>query len=383
MKLTPWLPLVAAPLIGIAFGVGLYRDTRPAGGVAALAAAAPGTVQDAPAKSGWFGLSLGDLAPGSGSGPAISPARSAFEAALRLPAGEAKTLALQSAFSRWMVATPAEASAHVASIPAEARRTVVTAALAALARSAPGSVGQIAAMLGQDGSDLAAVVAAIAEHDPALALDWIGRHPQLDAKGALTAAALPGLIHKDVMLAARTVGALGQRAPVALIQQVAAAYAQHDPARAYAWAEQMAATRTDLTPARLMDDISSSLAARNQDAATEFMERTDDDAVRKSLMSELAIRKGQDDLGEAWTWLEQHSADPAHAQAAQNLLYRWSYTKPEQVAHIVQGMADDAVQATAAAHLTQFWQQKDPAAFQRWVATLPPGQLRERVLAAQ
>lgn len=379
MKSSLWLPLAVAPLIGVLAGVGIYQTSQePAGGTPA--APAP---ERKVADAGWFGMSVGDLVPGMGSGAATSSARASFEAALRLPAGEARTVALQDAFARWMVQAPAQASAHVGSIGQEERRSVVTAALAALARSAPGSIKQYAGLLDQDGADLAAVIAAIAERDPALALDWIARNPQLDAKGALTAAALPGLIHQDVALAARTVAAMQERAPVALIQQVASAYAHHDPARAYEWAAQMAGAREDLTPARVMDDISSSLAARDQQAAVEFMTRTDDPAIRQSLMSELAIRKGQDDLGQAWNWLGQYAGDPAYAEAAQNMLYRWSYTQPQEVARILPRVRDSGVQATATAHLTQFWMKKDPAAYQTWLASLPPGQLRESALASR
>lgn len=381
MKVKLWLPLAAAPVIGILAGVSLYRASEPGGAAPAARAAEAQAGQHE--DSGWFGLSFGDLVPGMGSGAATSAARTAFEAALRLPPGEARTAALQAAFSRWMVDAPAEASAHVGSIPMEDRRAVVTAALAALARSAPGSVSRYAGLLGDGSADLAAVIAAIAERDPALALDWVRQHPHLDAKGVLTAAALPGLIERDVTLAARTVAGMGEHAPVALIQQVAAAYARHDPARAYEWAARMAGGRDDLTPARLTNDISASLAARDPIAAAEFMSRTDDPTIRTSLMSELAIRKGQDDLGEAWRWLGQHGGDPAHAEAAQNLLYRWSYTKPEEVARILPDVQDAAVQATATAHLTQFWMKKDPGAYERWVASLPPGQLRAYALAAR
>lgn len=378
MKVKTWLPLAAAPLVGIAAGAMFYHASQSPG------QAGPPTpaVSDA-APAGWFGSAAAELIPGMGSGAATSAARSAFEAALHQPPGEARTLALQQTFTRWMLDAPAEAIAHVNSIPVEERRTVITAALAALARQSPASVAAYAAALGQDGADWAAVIAALAEQDPVLAIDWISRHRQFDVNGALTAAALPRLIERDVSAAAKTVADMQDRAPLALVQQVAAAYGRHDPARAYAWAAQVLGKRTDIAPARLIDEVSSSLAARDADAAAEFMKRTDDPAVRQSLMSELAIRKGQDDLGYAWQWLGQHKSDPAYTDAAQNLLYRWSYTKPDEVAQLVPQLGDAVAQAAATAHLVQFWQKKDPAGYRKWVASLPPGQLRENVLAAQ
>lgn len=359
MNFKAWLPLLAAPVIGVALGVALFRTSD------APASASPPPAGARPAGGAAW---MGELLPGMGSGAAVSAARAEFEAALRLPLGNARSVALERSFTRWMLAAPAEASAHVASIPLEERRSIVSAALVALA---------------QDGADLAAVIDALAAQDPALALDFIQRHPELDARGVLTSAILPGLIDKDITLAAGTVAAMKERAPVALIQQVAAAYGRHDPQRAYEWAGQMIERHADLPPSRVLDEVSGSLAARDPLAAVEFMERTGDAAVRKSLMSELAIRQGQDDLAGAWTWLGRYGADPAYAEVAQNLLYRWSYTQPQEVARILPTVRDAQVQATATAHLTQFWQRRDAAAYERWVASLPPGQLKTAALAAR
>ncbi|HEY8608458.1 MAG TPA: hypothetical protein VIM12_15185 [Noviherbaspirillum sp.] len=394
MKARLLMPFLLAPVIGVILGIQLFRQSepqrqdlaRPPSSAAPEGQPADRTTGTGSAWQSPFESSFADVMSvmrSSGSGPASPELQAAFEAALQLPEGDARSQALQRAFSRWLLEAPTQAMAYISRIPDEDRRAVTAAALADLAQRLPHSFAQYSASLGQDGNGLAAVINAIADQHPAQALEWLRQHAELDTDGALTAAALPGLIRADVALAARTVADMQERAPLALVQQVAAAYARHDPAQAYAWASQMVSTQPDAVPSRLLDEVSSSLVASDQDAATQFMSRTADAGVRKSLMSEIAIRKGQDDLTAAWNWLNQYSSDPGYQEAAQNLLYRWSYTKPQEVAQILPAIGNPTLQSNAAAYLTQFWQQKDPSSYQGWVASLPPGQLRASALAAR
>lgn len=362
------LPFVLAPLVGVLAGIflaGRNQDGAPTGAV-----------------------ELGTRQVPAGHRAAVEPAgspdlESAFNVALQARPGDARTEALQRSFARWLLDAPDDALAHIASIPAQERHAVVTAAFAALALQRPSSFQQYATALAQYGTELAAVAAAIADSDPVQALKWARQYGRDDANAQLLGAVLPGLLRSDVTLAANTVAAMKEQAPLALVQQVAAAYARHDPAQAYAWTARLVESRTDVAPSRLLDEVSSSLAARDPQAATDFMNQSTEPAIRRSLMSELAIRKGQDDLGAAWTWLEQYGSDPAYADVAQSLLYRWSYTKPQEVAHILPKVGDVAVQANGAAYLTQFWQRSDRSAYQNWIASLPPGQLRSAALAAK
>ena len=365
MKAKVVLLFVLAPLVGVLAGM-----------------VAAGRDHDGAAPAGVVEPSAGQVP--AGHGTFVAPAlESAFHAALQAAPGDARTEALQRAFARWLLDAPDDALAHIASIPAEERHAVVTAAFAALALKRPSSFQQYSTALAQYGTDLAVVAAAMADSDPVQALKWVRQYARDDANATLLGAVLPGLLRSDVTLAASTVAAMKAQAPLALVQQVAAAYVRHDPAHAYTWAGQLVEGRTDVAPSRLLDEVSSSLVARDQQAAADFMNQSSAPAIRRSLMSELAIRKGQDDLGAAWTWLEQYGSDPAYADVAQNLLYRWSYTKPQEVAHILPKVSDVGVQANGAAYLTQFWQRTDRSAYQNWIASLPPGQLRSAVLAAK
>ena len=376
--------LVLALILGTLVGVKFFQvsevdhtGARQAGslGAGAMPQAAPphaGPGDDAGGSSFSFAGFMSAMRPGAAS----AQLQADFSAALRKPQGEA----LQRAFTRWLLAAPDDAMAHIASIPAEERKLVITTALAELAHKQPSAFKRM--MSSQAAVHLGDVIGLIAEKNPALALTMLMQYKDQNAAGALTAAVLPALIRHDMALAAKTVAAMKERAPLALIQQVAAAYAQQNPALAYEWASHMVQHNANVTPSQLADQVSSSLAAGNPNAAVDFMDSTADPAIRRSLMSEIAIRKGQDDLAAAWQWLDQYSADPAFAEAAQNLLYRWSYTKPQEVAQLLPGVHNLSVQANAAAHLTRFWKQRDQAAYQSWIASLPPGQLRSLALAA-
>jgi len=101
------------------------------------------------------------------------------------------------------------------------------------------------------------------------------------------------------------------------------------------------------------------------------------DPQRKSeLIREIAAQKAQDDLGGAWTWLTQHRADPGYAENARNLLFQWSYAKPEHVATLLPQVASGEAQTAAAQQLAQLWNKKDPHAYHAWVASLPEGALK-------
>lgn len=110
--------------------------------------------------------------------------------------------------------------------------------------------------------------------------------------------------------------------------------------------------------------------------AQEALARERDPQRRSELIREIAARKSQDDLGIAWTWLTQHRADPGYAENVRNLLYQWSYARPEHVAALLPQVASSETQAAAAQQLAQLWNRKDPHAYHAWVASLPEGALK-------
>lgn len=386
MKLKTVLPFLFAPVIGVLIGVQLFKTSQGEDALnnedgkqaevrqARERSPVPGSREAAK------GFVFNDLMSVMGGGQAVASSpelRAAFQAALKMAPGEARTQAMQAAFSRWVLENPSEALAYIDDIPAEERQTIVATALAALARQQPDKFRNYSAAIGKDADTVLSVTLdALAEKNPAQALEWIRQYPELDANGELTATVLPALLRSDVALAARTVASMNERAPVSLVQQVAVSYAQQDPGQAYQWVRQIMQNRSDLPPSQLLNEVSSSLATSDPAAAASYLNRAADPEVRKSLMSEIAIRKGQDDLAGAVNWLNQYNADPGYREAAQNLLYRWSYTKPQEVAKILPSIGDQQVQAAAATHLSHFWQQQDKASYERWLATLPRGGIR-------
>jgi hypothetical protein len=111
-------------------------------------------------------------------------------------------------------------------------------------------------------------------------------------------------------------------------------------------------------------------------ASLDALARTRDPQHKSELIREIAAQKAQDDLGGAWTWLTQHRADPGYAENARNLLFQWSYARPEHVAALLPQVHSGEAQAAAAQQLAQLWNKKDPHAYHAWVATLPEGPLK-------
>ena len=110
--------------------------------------------------------------------------------------------------------------------------------------------------------------------------------------------------------------------------------------------------------------------------ALDRLARTADPQQKTELIREITALKAQEDLGSAWGWLTQHRSDPAYAESARNLLYQWSYARPEHVATLLPDVASGEAQAAAAQQLAQLWNKKDPPAYHGWVASLPEGPLK-------
>jgi len=159
------------------------------------------------------------------------------------------------------------------------------------------------------------------------------------------------------------------------VQAVAAEYARRDPARAYAWAAEMAAARHD-DPAEGLHAVSASLVAADPARAAQFLAGSSDPAVRGSLIAEISQQRGEQDLPGAWRWLDQFKDEPSYGANARSLLSRWSYAKPQEVADLLQSVTDPELQTAAARELASSWQQQDPARYGAWVASLPPGPLK-------
>lgn len=116
-------------------------------------------------------------------------------------------------------------------------------------------------------------------------------------------------------------------------------------------------------------------------AAQDALATEADPARKRELIRAIAAHKAQDDLGSAWTWLLQHRADPGYAENVRNLLYQWSYARPEHVATLLPQVTSGEAQTAAAQQLAQLWHRKDPHAYQAWVASLPEGPLKAAAAA--
>jgi hypothetical protein len=211
-------------------------------------------------------------------------------------------------------------------------------------------------------------------------LDWASLNADRDPHGEMMRAIVPVLARSNPEMAARAVTAMGDRAPTSLIQQVAADYAVRDPQQAYAWARSFA--RSPAAADDIVNGISAALAAHDIDRAASFLKGAADPAIRASLIREIANRKSEADLHDAWSWLSQYSADASYPENARNLLYRWAYLRPEEVASLLETVTDSDVRIAAAQELAHQWQRRDSGAYQAWLGALPAGPVKSAIVSA-
>jgi hypothetical protein len=268
-------------------------------------------------------------------------------------------------------------------VPIDLREVVVAPALAKLAEQQPTQALSVLAGVTENyAMYAAAVLSVIARTHPRRALDWAVQNADRDPRGEMLRAIVPALAPANLDLAARTVAAMADRAPVSVIQQIASEYALRDPQQAYAWARSVAQTRSPAVMVELVNGVSAALAAHSVDDAAALLEESVDPRIRASLIREIANRKSEADVREAWTWLSQYSADASYPENARNLLYRWSYVRPEEVAGLLRNVTDADMQDAVARELSLQWQRRDPGAYQAWVGALPPGPLKSTMLTA-
>jgi hypothetical protein len=311
---------------------------------------------------------------------AIAPSM-AFESALRHTDGEQRFVLLQAAFGRLVIENPTRAFTQLDRLPADQREAIASVSLAQWAKRAPEQAMQhLKQSVDLPPAYHAAVLSAVAEHDLQRALEWL-QDNQYSQAPELHRAILPSLIQADINVAARTVADLQERAPIDLIQQVAVEYAKQDPQLAYAWVTNATAQQTEHGIVQTMQAVSNSLAASDPAAAIAFLERTTDARIKSSLLHGIASYKAQQNVRSGWEWLNQYRSEASYRENERSLLSQWSYAKPEEVADVVMSIDDIDFQRAAAEQLAGVWQQRDRAAFRNWVATLPPGMLKQSLLA--
>lgn len=303
----------------------------------------------------------------------LTPA-AAFTASLRYDDPEQRFELTQRAFVRWLQEDPAAALAQLERIPADERDAIAATALAQWAGRMPEQAWQHIHRGDLPTPYRAAMLGALAEHNPQQALAWLqqDRLQRSDARAAvdLYRAALPSLLRADLNAAAQAVAELRGDAPLDLIQQVAGEYAQRDARQMYAWAANLA-HRSDYEYLQTLQAVSATLVAANPNAAIAYVDHADE-RTRGSLLKEIANYKAAQNVRSGWEWLNRYSEDSSYRENARALLGQWSYVKPAEVGDVVRGIADTELQRALAEQLAAVWRERDHTAFRTWAATLSP-----------
>lgn len=306
------------------------------------------------------------------SGASEASPREAFEAALNQPDGEDKAAALRTTFYRWVLSTPQQALTQIDRIPSTYRWQAVSTSLAALAAQEPDAALSYMQWITESYPVyLGAVLSVIAQRDPRRALELANQNAYRDPTGEIMNAIVPVIAQSDLDLAATAVANMTDGVSIRLIQEVATRYARPDPEHAYRWAKQVAARNGGDAIGTTLSEVSTVLAMSDPEAAQSYLTRSHDRDIRTSLIRAIALQKGLQDLQSAWHWLQQYRTDSGYTENARNLLYQWSYEKPEEVAAILEGLADADIRASVADELARTWQKKNNSAYVSWVGALP------------
>ena len=379
MKARFWiLLLVGLPLAG-ALGYLAAERAAPPAAAQARTATAPQSVT-AP-QPGVPVPEHREAVPAPHGPTSAQTARAEFEAALS-DRSDGASDRLRLAYVHWLLEDPAAALARADELPAGERHEVVAAGLTLFAHERPDQALRYLSTLDGDYTPyLAGALGEVAKTDARRALEWVEQNQARDPNGDLYGAVIPALAKVDLSRAAHAVESLGERAPENAFQAVAAEYARRDPARAYTWASEMAAARHD-DPAASLRAVSTAVVTADPAGAAQLLSRTADPAVRASLIGEISQQRGEKDLPGAWQWLGQFKDDPSYDANARELLSRWSYTKPQDVANLLPAVADPELQASAAKQLAGIWQQQDPVRYGAWVGSLPAGPIKSAATSA-
>lgn len=364
---------IAGGLAWLAGGPDMGRPApqAPPGRPGTAAAAAPSQGTAPGRMAGWGGIA-------NVFGTVSNHPEQDFAAAL----GAGSLPEIEAAYQRWMLAGPDAALRNAARLPPQHARRLQNKALALLAEQDPAAFLRHAA---SQREHLPAILAWVADSQPQAALRLLARLPDVDAElqRRLMDALLPRLAATDPNAAAQAVTAMGNTLTLAQVQQVAAGYARKDMALALQWAAQVLAAHSaalGISSEQALQDVAASLVAGAPEAAEQFAAQTGDPQLRQMLVREIAMEKARDDLGAAWAWLQQHGGAAPESQAhAADLLYRWSYARPQEVARLLPALAPSPLQSHLAVRLAQNWMRRDPVAFQNWARSLPPGAMRDTV----
>lgn len=305
-------------------------------------------------------------------------ALSAFVSALRETDTQGRFQALRDSFSRLIQADARYALTQIAMIPETDRDAIVSAALGAWATDAPDAGFEYLSQAGiapyRD-----TLLSALAVREPKRALAWIETHSselgEAESLG-VTRAVILTVLQQDGDTAARAVERLGTRASIDVIQQVAAKRASRDPAEAFDWATSLQ-YESEYRRTEALRAVATSVASTNPDQATTLLNRTEDAHLKRELMREVANRKAQGSVLDAWEWLQRYRDDPSYRENARALLRAWSYAKPSEVASVIATINDGEFQRATAEQLAQVWKERDVASLRTWIAQLPAGTLRE------
>ncbi len=316
---------------------------------------------------------------------AAKSSAAAAQQALALPAGEARSAAIEATAAAWARLDPAAARAWVEAFPDPVVAARAQAAYAAgLARTDPRAAADYAGSLTATNTNLRTmetIAAAWVRRDPAAALGWVDGIDDADARRRLFRGMLDTLSAVDPAQAERAYVA---RAAEFEEDRFAALPTLARNLLTSRGVEGVVAFAAALPEAQRIVALGAGLdqwAEDQPDAAAAWALRQPEGPARQVGLAQVARAKASDDPAAALAWVKTlpatPSSDPAVASTAMSLFRR----DPDAGAVLLQRLTDQNVAQTVLTNYAGYWLRRDRAAAEAWLARSPlPAAVRARLL---
>jgi hypothetical protein len=129
-------------------------------------------------------------------------------------------------------------------------------------------------------------------------------------------------------------------------------------------------------------DLAQSLAVSSPQAALAFADGLPDGNVKNQALNNVLVSMAQSDFTAAWTDAAALPADDNPVGIMTNLIGALASKNPAQAADIISQFPAGTAQDNAMSTVAAAWIQLDPQAFTVWLATQPPGDVRDTAIVA-
>ncbi len=162
-----------------------------------------------------------------------------------------------------------------------------------------------------------------------------------------------------------------------LYPALAYTYLQRDPEAAMRWVLSLGDAFTNLKQSAMQIQTYNSMQAGER-----VLPSVTDSAVRRQLISRIAVFKSMSDPDSALTWLSDFQNEPAYLDALPGLIGSLAQNDPARAASFVDSIDSQDVQADSILTVAQHWYRRSPDSATRWLGSMPDSRARTQAISS-